>query len=65
MMMDRILAVFAVALVVGFLSFLVIWVPRTDLVVCISIVVMLMSYDFYRELRAKSRARRAADTPKA
>ncbi|ESR26602.1 hypothetical protein [Lutibaculum baratangense] len=57
MILDRLFAAFALILVCGFLSIVVIWVPRPDLIIVTGIVVLAVIYDFYRELRAHARRR--------
>ncbi|MCB1376948.1 MAG: hypothetical protein KDK89_01050 [Alphaproteobacteria bacterium] len=44
-MLDRLLAIVALAVLIGFLSIIVIWVPRIDLGAVILITVIMAVYD--------------------
>ncbi|MDF2095438.1 hypothetical protein [Aquibaculum arenosum] len=50
MFSDRLIAICALVLLLAFLSVLVMWVPRVDMTVVIGIVVLLVLYDFFRDL---------------
>lgn len=51
MISDRILAVLALALVSAFLAVLLVFVRRLDLGAVLVAVVLMIAYDFYRQLR--------------
>lgn len=61
MILDSIFAAFAVFLVTAFLSIVIIWVPRADLIIVTAIVVAAMIFDCIRELRAHARKRDEAN----
>jgi hypothetical protein len=44
-MLDRVLSLIALAILIGFLSILVIWVPRADLTAVIVITLAVAFYD--------------------
>lgn len=44
---DRLMAVFAFAVLVGFLGILVLYVPRIDLGVVIGVTLLFIAYDFF------------------
>jgi hypothetical protein len=46
-MSDRLMAVLAYAILVAFLGVLVIYVPRVDLTIAITITVLLAGWDFF------------------
>ncbi|TCT10021.1 hypothetical protein EDC22_106216 [Tepidamorphus gemmatus] len=50
MISDRILAVLTLALVAAFLGVLLVFVRRLDLGLVLVAVVMMIAYDFYRQL---------------
>lgn len=52
-MLDKILAIFALACLVLFLGVLVYFVPLPDLTIIIGIVAAMAAYDFYRQLRRR------------
>lgn len=62
-MIDRILATLALLTLAGSLGIIAWRVPHADLIVVIVITTLMVAYDFYRELRSKSR--RKADPPPA
>lgn len=45
MMLDRIFALLALAVLVAFLAIIVIWVPRVDLAAVIVITIVMAGYD--------------------
>lgn len=53
MLTDRILALIAALSMIGFVSFLPIWVPSPDLIIVVVAVVLLMLYDFWTDLRPR------------
>ena len=52
-MTDKIMAVVALATMVGFLGVVAWKVPEIDLIVVITLVSLLALYDFWQQLRAK------------
>ena len=46
-MSDRLMALLAFSVLVGFLGVLVVYVPRVDLTVAIAITVLLAGWDFF------------------
>lgn len=46
-MRDKIIGILAVLLMIGFMAVVIVFVPSTDLMVIIALVVVLMCYDFY------------------
>ena len=52
-MSDKIMAILALATMIGFLSVVVIFVPEVDLIVVVTFVSALAIYDFWQSLRAK------------
>lgn len=50
-MMDKIMAVLALATVIAFLGVVVVFVPEVDLMVVVVLVSALAIYDFWRSLR--------------
>jgi hypothetical protein len=57
MMMDRLMALLALAVLAGFLGILVWKVPRVDLFVVISITLFLASWDFIANAWRRPRRR--------
>lgn len=49
---DRIMAVFAYAVIAGFLGILIWYVPRTDLGVVIIITLLVIAWDFFAPERS-------------
>jgi len=60
MMLDRVLAVFSLAALAGFVGIVAGFVRETDLTIFVLIVVAAAGYDFWREL--SRRARRGRQT---
>jgi len=53
--MNKLLAIFAFLVLVGFLAILVIHVPRLDLTMVIAITVVLAAWDLYTTHRSRMR----------
>ena len=53
--MNRLVAIFAFLVLVGFLSILVIHVPRLDLTIVIGLTVLLAAWDLYTTHRSRER----------
>lgn len=53
--MNKLMAAFAFLVLVGFLSILVIHVPRLDLTAVIAVTVLLAAWDLYTTHRARKR----------
>ena len=51
--------VVGIGMLAAFLGFMIVWVPAPPLIVIVVIALVLLSYDFVRELRSESgRAKR-------
>lgn len=53
-MTDKIMAILALGMMIGFLSTVVVFVPDVDLIVVIVLVSVLAIYDFWDTLRNKT-----------
>ncbi len=56
-MSDKVVAIFALLVFIGFLGILVIWVPEPDLVVVTVVVVAMAIYEFWRSLFGRRNGR--------
>lgn len=52
-MINRLLAFFAFATLVGFLGILVLWVPRVDIAVIVGLTIVLVGIDFFLKSESK------------
>ena len=63
MTVDRVLAVFSLAVFVAFLGIIVYFVAEADLAIVVLIVIAMAAYDFYRSAFRGSGRNSGPDTP--